>query len=452
VKVEGQDEVSYPHPLDVVSVVAGSWRDAVRHFGKGGDKVESQIGSTTGSSIQEMSASGRKGGFMKALWFDKDAMRLAPAFAPFQYGDVEEPVIPSPRWLKVKNRRCGLCATDVHIAFIDLSPKAFPVAVPGGGRRMYLGHEIAGEVLEVGAEVTGFAPGERITQRIAFSSCSQMEISPPCRQCAAGNHSLCENVGVRPGESAQPGAGFSPFMVMHRSEPFRIPPEVTDDGAVLLEPTAVAVHAVLRRKPKAGDKVLVVGGGTIGLLTLAAVRALQPDASVYVSARYPFQAEQAERMGAHGVFLGRDATYQGIEKTCGARLISAPFDNRIVMGGFDLVYDSVGIDASVADSLRWVRARGTVVLIGANLKPGGFDYSPVWYREVDFTGSNCYGTEESGETTFEIAARLLAEDRIRVDGMITHRFPLSDYRAAISTFLSKEKSKAIKVVLEHTGS
>jgi threonine dehydrogenase-like Zn-dependent dehydrogenase len=373
-------------------------------------------------------------------------------FSPFHCGDIEEPCIPNQRWLKVNNTRCGLCASDIHLIFMDISPKAFPAAVPGGSRRTYLGHELVGEVVEAGAEVKGFASGDRVAQRIEYSSCNQMEISPPCRQCAEGSYALCENAGAVPLASEHPGAGFSPLMVIHRSQPFRIPASLTDDAAVLLEPTSCAVHAVLKRTPKAGDKVLVVGSGTLGLLTLAAVRALQPEALVYVSARYPFQAAQAERMGAHGIFLGREATYKGAVQACGARLVSAPFGNRILMGGFDLVYDSVGSDASLADSLRWVRARGAVVLIGVNLKPGAFDHTPIWYREVDLCGVYAHGTEATGETTFAISARLLGEKRIRVDGMITHRFPLRDYRAAIGAFLSKEKSKAIKVVIEHSES
>ena len=400
---------------------------------------------------------------MKALWYDRDigkavALQVGKvfsrnaafsSFSPFHYGDIEEPSIPNQRWLKVKNKRCGLCASDIHLIFMDISPKAFPAAVPGGSRRTYLGHELVGEMVEAGAEVEGLAPGDRVAQRIEYSSCNQMEIAPPCRQCAAGSYTLCENAGAVPLASEHPGAGFSPFMVMHRSQPFRIPASLTDDAAVLLEPTSCAVHAVLKRTPKAGDKVLVVGSGTLGLLTLAAVRALQPDALVFVSARYPFQVKQAERMGAHGIFLGREATYKGAGQACGARLVSAPFGNRILMGGFDLVYDSVGSDASLGDSLRWVRARGAVVLIGVNLKPGAFDHTPVWYREVDLSGVYAHGMEATGETTFAISARLLGEKRISVDGMITHRFPLRDYRAAIGTFLSKEKSKAIKVVIEH---
>lgn len=90
------------------------------------------------------------------------------------------------------------------------------------------------------------------------------------------------------------------------------------------------------------------------------------------------------------------------------------------------------------------------MVFGVNLKPGAIDYTPIWYQEVDLIGAYCYGKEASGKTSFEITAQLLAENRIPVKGLITHRFPVRDYRAAIRTFLSKRKSKAIKVVLEHT--
>ncbi len=402
------------------------------------------------------------GEVMKALWYERNVGKallvqagklftrnaVFSPLSPFHYGEIPEPSIPNSRWLKVRNRRCGLCASDMHLIFMDVSPRAFPVAVPGESRT-YLGHELVGEVVEAGSDVQGVAVGERVAQRIEFSSCNQMEISPPCPRCREGSYTLCENAGSRPLASAHPGAGFSPFMVMHRSQPFRIPESLGDDEAVLLEPTSCAVHAVLRRTPSPGDAVLVVGSGTLGLLTLAAVRALQPEAQVYVCARYPFQAEQAERMGAREVLLGREAVYKAAQRIRGARPLQGPLGNRILLGGFDTVYDTVGSDASVNDSLRWVRARGTVVIIGVNLKPGAFDYTPVWYQEVDLTGVYAHGTEATGETTFQVAARLLSEKRIRVDGMITHRFPVREYRAAIRAFSSKGKSRAIKIVLEH---
>jgi threonine dehydrogenase-like Zn-dependent dehydrogenase len=260
---------------------------------------------------------------------------------------------------------------------------------------------------------------------------------------------LCENIGLRPAPVVDTGCGFSPFMVMHRSQPFRIPPGLTDDEAVLIEPTAVAVHAVMKVAPKPGQKVLVIGSGTIGLLTLAVAKAFEPACHVSCVARYPFQAEQAARMGADQVLTEREGLYRQAATLTNARYIEGAFGNRILLGGFDLVYDSVGTDRSLRDALRLARAGGTVVIVGINFQPGRLDYSPIWNQEVNLVGVNSHATEPTGENSFAVAARLLSKKAIRVEGMVTHHFPLGEYRRAIGAFCAKEKSQAIKIVIDH---
>jgi threonine dehydrogenase-like Zn-dependent dehydrogenase len=399
---------------------------------------------------------------MKALYMDFDmrkvvALALAKpisrnlAFAPFSplcYRDIPEPQIPGPRWVKVRNTACGLCATDVHFMFMDFDLGSFAAAVPTSPR-MYLGHELVGEVIEAGSEANDITVGDRVAVRIDWPSCAQLEISPPCRPCASGSYMLCENAGLRPAPLIDTGGGFSPFMVMHRSQIFRIPPGLTDEEAVLLEPTACAVHAVMKLTPKPGQKVLVVGSGTIGLLTLAVAKALEPACQVFCIARYPFQAEQATRMGADGVLSAGEELYRQAASTTAARYIEGAFGNRILLGGFDIIYDAVGNDRSLRDSLRLARAGGTVVLVGVNFQPGRLDYSPVWYQEVSLIGVNAHATEATGESSFEIAARLLGSRAVSVHGMVTHRFALDEYRRAIEAFCAKGKSRAIKIVIEH---
>jgi threonine dehydrogenase-like Zn-dependent dehydrogenase len=399
---------------------------------------------------------------MKALYVDFDMRRVvaitlakkisrnlvfAP-FAPLRFKDIPEPRIPGSRWIKVRNAMCGLCASDIHFVYMDIDVKSFPAAAPGVPRK-YLGHELVGEVVETGAEVDNVKTGDRVAMRIDWPSCFQQETTPPCRQCAAGNYMLCENVGLRPAPVVDTGCGFSPYMVMHRSQVFRIPSGLTDDEALLLEPTAVAVHAVMKSPPKPGQKVLVIGSGTIGLLTLAVAKALEPSARVFCTARYPFQAEQAARMGADGVLPGGKGLYPKAADATSARFIEGAFENRILLGGFDLVYDSVGNDRSIRDALRLAHACGTVVLVGVNFQPGQIDYTPVWYQEVNLLGVNSHATESTGENSFEIAARLLEKKAIHTAGMVTHHFPLEEYRAAIKTFGAKKESKAIKIVIDH---
>ena len=398
---------------------------------------------------------------MKALYFENKlslvvmlkAAKLFTKYAalgplsPLRYRDIEEPRIPGPRWLKVRNRCCGLCGTDIHFMFMDMDAKCFSAATPGV-RKKFLGHELVGEVIQVGSEVEGFVTGDRVAMRIDWPSCFQMEINPPCPQCAAGNYMLCENLGDRALPIEDIGGGFSPYMVMHQTQPFKIPDALDDDTAVLLEPMASAVHGVLKARPMPANKVLVIGGGTIGLLSVAALRRLFPLTEVFCLARYPFQARVAEKLGA-SVLLQNGDLYRQIADLTGGRYAKGHFRNEIILGGFDIVYDTVGSDASLQDALRWTSGGGTVVLVGINFQPRKIDYSLIWCQEIRLVGINCHATESDGRTSFDIAAELLRDGCILPAGIITHRFPVSRYKDAVKAFLSKSTSHAIKIVLEH---
>jgi 2-desacetyl-2-hydroxyethyl bacteriochlorophyllide A dehydrogenase len=399
---------------------------------------------------------------MKALYFDNDIKKIAFLqaasklsrnapfwpFTPVRYAEVPEPKLPGPDWLRVKNTACGLCGSDVHFLYMDMATDCFPAGLPGIERK-FLGHELVGVVEEAGKGVKDIRPGDRVALRIDWPSCFQLEIEPKCPQCAKGNYMLCQNIGKKKLPLRDTGGGFSPVMVMHKTQPFKVPPSLSDDQAVLLEPLACAVHGVHAAMPKRGDSVLVVGCGTIGLLTIAAARALQPGAKVCALARYPLQAELAKRMGAHEVVTGRSSHYTRMAELTGASHWKGYFGNEILLGGFDVIYDTVGNDASVRDGLRWVRGGGAMVIIGINFKPGRLDYTPVWNQEVRLTGINCHATEAGNKTSFDIAASLMTSGRVKTDGMITHRFPMERFKEAVATFNAKGSAGAVKILLEH---
>ena len=123
----------------------------------------------------------------------------------------------------------------------------------------------------------------------------------------------------------------------------------------------------------------------------------------------------------------------------------------MILGGFDVVYDCVGTAKTMQDSLRWARARGTVVLVGVSLKPMHVDLTPVWYQEVDLIGLFAHGMEEWNGvnlSTYDLTTELLLKQKLCIDGLITHRFPLEDWRTAVDTAKNKH-SGAIKVVLDY---
>ncbi len=398
---------------------------------------------------------------MKALYFENDIVKVAALkaaskinkfaalgrFSPLAYAEIPEPEIPNDNWLKVENLACGLCGTDIHFIFMDIDPACFPAAIPGVSRK-FLGHELVAKVIKTGANATDIKPGDKVAMRIDWPSCFQLEIDPPCPQCARGNYMLCQNQGTRPLPEKNTGGGFSPRMIMHKTQAYKLPDDMTTDAALLLEPLACACHGVLKSEPKNGDKVLVIGAGTIGLLTAAAIKAMFPQTDLYCLARYKFQAEIARKYGAK-ILNDDNEIYKESAKITGATYVEGYFGNKIILGGFDVVYDSVGADSSVNLALRLVRGKGNVVLVGINFNPGKIDYTPIWNQEINFTGINCHSEEKNGRSSFDAALDLLNKGAIDPADFITHRFKMDDYKEAVKTFFDKSGSKAVKIVLEH---
>ena len=150
--------------------------------------------------------------------------------------------------------------------------------------------------------------------------------------------------------------------------------------------------------------------------------------------------------------LQRDG-YRGIAKASGGKFFSAPLNKGIIVGGFDLIYDCVGNSSTLNDCLRWVKARGKVVLVGAHLMPmTKLDLVPIWYHQVELVGVVAHGIEHfSGEErhTYEWVFEFMKRGLYPTDGFITHSFPYEDYKQAIAVANgSKGVPKAIKVVMQ----
>ncbi|HZU69487.1 MAG TPA: alcohol dehydrogenase catalytic domain-containing protein [Ktedonobacteraceae bacterium] len=373
------------------------------------------------------------------------------SFAPLQVQNLpRQPLPASSDWVRVRNHLAGICGSDLHLIYLDGSLRSAPAALPGH-TYTYPGHEVVGEVVEVGDEVKRLHVGDRVVLQ-SGPSCLSAGVEPPCRSCAAGNYNLCEQ-GNLPGPEPV-GGGWSEEMLLSEKQLFRIPSTMSDEQAVLLEPSAVAVHAVLRHVPRPGDHVLIIGAGTIGLLVLQVLRALAPQTRVSVMARHAFQVEQATRMGASYILYPQD-TYQSVKLTTGAQLYSGMFGNKMMLGGYDAIYDTVGTQRTLHDALRWTRAGGSVVLIGVNLHLVHIDLSPVWYQEVNLLGSVAHGMEtwpigsREHRSTFSVATELIQSGQIQPEKLITHRFALSNFKDALSASTGKSQSRAIKVVFDY---
>jgi len=380
---------------------------------------------------------------LRPIWPDVVFSPLSPVCC----AEVPEPLLPGPRWVRVRNQLSGICGTDLHLLFAEADPRVSIAALPGTDRR-YLGHEVVGIVTEAGPGVRTLQVGDRVVMEAEEPNCFDQEIEPPCRHCDEGNYLLCENASSGRGP-ARVGGGWGEGFVAHETDLFRVPDELDDDAAVMIEPLACGVRTVLRRRPASGEHALVVGCGTVGLATIQAARTLTPGCHLTAVARHPHQADMASVLGADVVLLRQDP-YEAAERLAGGKLYTGELGTRTLLGGFDVVYDCVGTARSTTDSLRLARAGGTVVLAGVHLTPMNVDLTPIWYQEVNLIGVYAHGKETwDGRrlSTYELVSRLLRERQLTHDGFITHRFPLARWREAVRTAADK-RSGAIKVVLD----
>lgn len=369
--------------------------------------------------------------------------------SPLHLAHLPDPPLPAPDWVRVRNHLCGICGSDLHQIFLDASLDVAPVALPSH-HRIYLGHEMVGTIVEAGPAVTGFDVGDRVVRWGRGDDCLARGLTELCPACQRGHRVLCQRAS-EPRAHEPLGGGFGDTFVTPAATLLPVPPELSNEQAIFTEPLAVAIHAAWRRQPHAGEQVLVLGCGTIGFLLIQVLRHIQPDCTITALAEFDWQAELAQSFGATHVVMAREDGYTHAAALTGARLYAGRRRNRMLLGGYDVVFDVVGSPRSLTDALRWTRASGTVVLVGVNLHRMSVDLTPVWYQEVDLRGAVGHDVVTwQGETgsTFEWAMRWMAAGTVETPRLLTHRFPLDQYRAAFDTAVDKRTHRSIKVAFD----
>lgn len=367
-----------------------------------------------------------------------------------RYGDVEDPALPSERWVRIRTRLGGICGSDLNVITLKASPSTSPFS----SFPFVIGHENVGEVVEAGRAVHGVSVGVRVTVN-PLLCCEPREIAPACEACAAGDHSRCAHFtdgalppGMLLGTTRGLGGSWGERFVAHESQVVAVPESMTDEEAVLVEPFACSVHAVRSNLPADGARVLVIGGGSIGLLTVAALRALAPQVRVTLLARHAFQRDCAQRLGAERGVDAHGSYLPELAEAGGTRLLKPIIGKPVGVGGFDQTFVCVGGAAAMDDAMRVTRAGGTVVLLGNSSTMNGIDWTPLWLKELTVRGSLCYGAHAHGSparSAFDEAAALIASGRAPIGDFVTHIFPLARYRQAIDVARSKRAEHSIKV-------
>lgn len=366
------------------------------------------------------------------------------------YGEVDAPALPGNQWVRIRTRMGGICGSDINVITLRASPSTSPFS----SFPFVLGHENVGDVVEIGSAVRSVALGERVSAN-PLLCCEPRGIEPPCTACASGEHSRCNHFtdgalspGLLIGTTRGTGGSWGEEFVAHESQIVRVPEAMSDEEAVLIEPFACSVHAVHANMPEPGERVLVIGAGSIGLLTTAALQALAPGADVTVLARHPFQGAHAERLGAARVVPARGAYMGALADAGGTRLLQPIIGKPVGVGGFDRTFVCIGGARGMDDAMRVTRAGGTIVLLGNSGKMAGLDWTPLWFKELTVRGSLCYGAHRHASaehTEFDEASSLIASGRAPLRPLLTHTFGLGEYRRAIEVARDKGGEESIKV-------
>jgi len=387
---------------------------------------------------------------------------LTGGLSGLRFGDVEAPTLPGADWVKLDVMACGVCGSDLSM----LKYAGSPAMEPFSSFPAVVGHEILGRVSEVGPGVTRVTPGQRVVVDPMISCTTRgYSAEASCVACSDGRHSTCARAGEEgltevAGRRLSAGltigyhrdlpGGWGEHVIAHQSQVFVVPDELSDNAAVLTEPLAVALHAVLGNPPSEDDSAFVIGSGAIALGTVWALRATGFEGPVVAQVRRRPERQLALALGASQVIGPGPEARQALIDT-GASAYLPPIGPEVFSGGgFSLVFDCVGNPASLDQAFRYAASRGRVVLEGCAFHARDLDLTFLWARELMVHGSLGYGREEwqgSAHHTFELVHEFLVQGHAPVEEMVTHVFPLSEYRDALRTAGSHARSGAIRVVL-----
>lgn len=345
-----------------------------------------------------------------ALWYGKKDVRVM---------EIEEPKI-RPGYAKIRVECCGICGTDLHEYLhgpIVIMNEPHPLT--GEKAPIVIGHEFAGEVVEVGPEVTSVKLGDRVAVG-SIIGCGK------CKYCRQGDYRLCQLVGYN-GLHGVTG-GFAEYTVAPEYQLYKLPGNLSYEEGALCEPLSVSIHAMSRGEMLPGRKVGIFGAGPIGLGAIQAAKA--SGASLVISSELsPTRRENARRFGADLVIdPGKDGAAKAmIEATEGM--------------GLDVAFECVGHQSSLQDAINATGRGATIVQVGVFVKPASVDFLQLLLGEKRIVFSNAFRDE------FPVAMALMADGRINGKGMITKKISLDNLVSEGFEELVNNSDKHIKIMV-----
>ena len=376
------------------------------------------------------------------------------------------PDLPGTDWVLCRTVLGGVCGSDLAIIAQRQPPNSFLqsfTTLPA-----VMGHENVAVIEQIGSGVDASWLGKRVCVEPTLC-CRARGIEPPCKPCRAGQFGACENfaadgagsanlptgqAGLPPGTSlgycGPVGGSWGEFFVAHISQLVEVPQQMSDAQAILTDPLACSLHAVLRADLSGAERVMVYGAGILGLGVVWALRAVGFGGKIDVVARHRHQGRLAEAFGADEVLFlpsGKRERFKAVADRTGARLTRARFGNYMLSGGYDAVFECVGGERTIEEALKWTAARGQVILVGTG-HGRGTDMTALWFRELTVIGAYGRSVEDfAGRRvqTYQLVHELMLAGGPDVSNLLTHTFPLADYKEALSVAMHKARHESVKV-------
>jgi L-iditol 2-dehydrogenase len=337
----------------------------------------------------------------------KQAKMIKPG--KIEFNDVPKPECGADQVL-IGIKRIGVCGSDIHV-FHGMHPYTpYPVVQ---------GHEVSGVIVEVGGNVEGIKPGD-------FATFTPQVVCGECYPCRTGQYHICDNLkvmGFQTDGAAQEYFGVDADKVVVMPEGFSL------DQAAFIEPVSVGVHAVLKAGDVAGKGVLVLGAGTIGNLVAQTVRAFGAK-TVMLTDISPYKLEKAQQCGfEHVINPELDDLTEKILEVFGPDKM-------------DVVFECVGVQGTITQAVDHARKGSSIVIVGVFGEQPRVNLGFVQDRELTLIGTLMY---QRGD--YEQAVALVAEGKIQLDPLITHRFEFGDYLKAYET-IEESGGEYMKVMIE----
>lgn len=385
---------------------------------------------------------------MKALQIERSVPRFAAArvasgwkpggggrFGALRLADVDPPELPGPQWQLLRPRLSGICGSDL-------------TTVEGRSSRWF--EPIVSFPFTPGHEVVADTEDGRRVVVEPVLHCAVRGAEPLCPACSVGQTNRCERLagghlkpGLQTGFCADTGGGWSVGLVAHDLQLHEVPEEFSDEAAVMVEPTACAVHGALAAPAGEDLTAVVIGAGTLGLATIAAIRRLREDvASLIAVAKHPEQKRLAADLGATYV-VDPGELRRAVRRTTGSWIL----DNGQLTGGAPVVFDCVGSAGSLSEALAVVAPGGTIVLIGM-AGHVDVDLTGLWQREVRLVGAYAYGPEPSagGRHSFDLSMEVV--DAAGLARLVSAGYSLERYADAIEHAAAAGRRGSVKVTFD----